>query len=164
MSWSAWLRMYAPCEVPLTLDWGKDAFRSYLVDGPVGHLAGFWACCCNAIYAYVGTDLLESACKTERQRESIPRIVRRVWNRIMFCYVGAVFVLGLNVSANDPILESYITNPNSSYSSPFVLMIRRAGIPILPHLINVVALMAVISVAIADLEYTVHSMLRFANK
>ena len=119
---------------------------------------GFWACCCQAVFSYIGTELIGIAAdETERQRETLPKAVRRVSYRLVFYYVGAVFVLGLNVSANDPVLQSSLFSSASSYQSTFVLMVRRANIPGLGNVINAVALIAVISVANANLYVSVSS-------
>jgi amino acid permease len=60
-------------------------------------------------------------------------------------HVGAVFVLGINVSIDDPILKTFATE---SYSKgPFVLMVERAGIPALGDWIKVVTILALVSVA-----------------
>jgi amino acid permease len=61
--------------------------------------------------------------------------------------------LGLNVSANDPILQNDLFT--TSYASAFVLMVRRAGIPGLDHVVNAVALIAAVSVANANLYVAV---------
>lgn len=66
-------------------------------------------------------------------RQTIPKAVRRVSKRIIIYYVGAIFVLGVNVSSNDPVLASYVTNPQGSYQGPFVLMVQRANIAELEH-------------------------------
>lgn len=93
-----------------------------------------------------------AAVETERQRETIPKIVRDVSYRLIFYYVGAVVILSLNVSASDPILAADLSNPSLSYMSPFVLMVRRAGLPeSLAGIINAVALLAALSVANANL-------------
>jgi amino acid transporter len=145
-----------PLSKSLISDWREVSFQSFLVPGAAGRFFGFWACCCQAIYAYVGTEVIGIAAdETERQRETLPKAVRRVSYRIMFYYVGAVFVLGLNVSALDPLLKSSLSDPNGSYESPFVLMVRRAGIPGLAHVINAVALIASLSVANANLYASV---------
>jgi yeast amino acid transporter len=137
----------------LTVDWREEAFRSYLASGSFGRFLGFWACCCQAIFSYLGVEIVGiAAVETERQRETIPKIVRDVSYRIIFYYVGAVVVLGLNVSANDPILAADLSNSSLSYMSPFVLMVRRAGLPeSLAGIINAVALLAALSVANANL-------------
>lgn len=158
LSFSPRLSMY-PLSESLISDWREVSFQSYLVPGAAGRFFGFWACCCQAIYAYVGTEVMGIAAdETERQRETLPKAVRRVSYRIMFYYVGAVFVLGLNVSALDPLLKSSVSDPNGSYQSPFVLMVRRAGIPGLAHVINAVALIASLSVANANLYSSVSNL------
>jgi amino acid transporter len=94
-----------------------------------------------------------AADETENQRHTLPRSVRRVSYRLAIYYTGAVIALGLNVSANDPILLNNLFT--TSYASPFVLMVRRAGITGLEHVINAVALIAALSVANANLYVTV---------
>jgi amino acid transporter len=139
----------------LTIDWQDGtAFIPFLAAGGWGKFLGFWGCCCQAIFSYLGVELIGIAAdETERQRENLPKAVRRVSYRIVFYYVGAVFVLGLNVSANDPILKA--DSDTGSFSSPFVLMVRRAGIPGLAHVINAVALISSLSVANANLYLSV---------
>jgi amino acid permease len=148
--------MYLTFQLLLIPDWREGAFREYLVTGSAGRFLGFWACCCQAVFSYIGTELIGIAAdETERQRETLPKAVRRVSYRLVFYYVGAVFVLGLNVSANDPVLESDLFSAAGSYASSFVLMVQRAGIPGLAHVINAVALIAVLSVANANLYVSV---------
>jgi yeast amino acid transporter len=140
----------------LTTDWQDGtAFIPYLASGDWGKFLGFWGCCCQAIFSYLGVELIGIAAdETERQRENLPKAVRRVSYRIVFYYVGAVFVLGLNVSAHDPVLKA--DSDTGSFSSPFVLMVQRAGIPGLAHVINAVALIASLSVANANLYLSVY--------
>jgi amino acid permease len=92
--------------------WYQGAFNAYLLpDTAKGQLFGFWACCCEALFSYVGVEVAGIAAdETERQRETLPRAVWRISNRLIVYYVGATFVLGLNVSAHDPILVAYL-NP-----------------------------------------------------
>src|SRR5881394_3196258 len=102
--------MYFPLdlnELILYIDWKTGlAFRTLYVDGNLGRLVGFWAACCKAIVSYLGVEIIGIiAEETERQRETLPHGVRRVAIRSILYHVGAVFVLGLNVSANDPLLE-----------------------------------------------------------
>jgi yeast amino acid transporter len=139
----------------LTIDWREGAFREYLLSGSAGQFLGLWACCCQAIFSYLGAELIGIAAdETERQRETLPKAVRRVSYRVVIYYVGGVLALGLNISANDPILKSYVDQ--GGYESPFVLMVQRAGIPHLAHVINAVALVATVSVANANLYVSVY--------
>jgi yeast amino acid transporter len=101
-----------------------------------------------------------AADEVERQRETLPRAANRVTSRIGYLYVGAVLILGLNLSANDPILSSGIAN-NAHFPGGFVVMIQRAGIPVLPHIINGVMILAVVGVANADLYVAVDPIVLF---
>lgn len=138
------------------VDWRNGlAFRAYLATGHWGQFLGFWACCCQAVFSYCGAELIGIAAEeTERQRYNLPKVVRRVSYRLIFYYVAAVFVLGLNVQANDPVLFDELSS-GSGYFSPFILMVERAGISGLRHVINAVALIASVSVANANLYLSV---------
>lgn len=97
--------------------------------------------------------------ETERQRETLPRSVRRVAYRLTFYYVGAVFVLGLNVSVLDPILANIAEGKQRPYGffSPFILMVERAGFPKMKNFINTIILIAVTSTANTRLYVSVVS-------
>lgn len=148
-----------PLLAKLMADWRSGAFLEYLLSGSAGRFVGFWFCCCNAIFAYLGAELIGIAAdETEKQRETLPKAVRRVSYRVVIYYVGAALALGLNVSAaNDPILKSKVKN--SIFFSPFGLMMERAGIPGLSHVINAVGLIASVSVANANLYVSVSFLL-----
>lgn len=108
---------------------------------------GFWFACCQAIYAYIGVEIIGLVAEeTERPRVTLPHGVRRVSYRIIIYYVGAVLALGLNVSVKDPVLAD-IAEHGNSISSAFVLMAERAGIPRLKDFVKAIALMASVSVA-----------------
>jgi len=142
----------------LTKDWNQGAFLSYIFNGAFGRLVGFWSCCCGATFAYLGVEMIGVAAhETVRQRETLPRAVRRISYRIVFYYVGAVLVLSLNVSVQDPVLKEHVLNGSSV--SPFIIMIQRAGIPGLPSVINAVAFIAALSVANINLYMAVYTLL-----
>ena len=69
--------------------------------------------------------------------------------------MGAALVLGLNVSAKDPILEQELSLPH--YPGPFIIMLQRANIPELANVVNAVMIIAAISVANADIYVGVKS-------
>ena len=97
--------------------------------------------------------------ETERPRETLPRAVRRVSYRVAFYYIGAVFILGLNVSVKDPILEKIAEGTlDNGFFSPFVLMVERAGFPAAKHFINTIILVAVTSTANTRLYVSVYAL------
>jgi amino acid permease len=80
-------------------------------DGGFGRLVGFWQCCCQATFSYLGVEMIGIAAnETKNPRDHLPPAVRGVSYHIFFYYVGAIFVLGLNVSVVDPILKYRIEN------------------------------------------------------
>jgi amino acid permease len=105
-------------------------------------LIGFWNSCVQAIFSYVGVELVGIAAdEAERQRTVLPKAVRRVSWRVLIYYVGAITVLGLNLSATDPILQNSVKTGQLTYV-PFGLMFERAGIPVLNQIVAAVALLA----------------------
>jgi amino acid transporter len=71
-------------------------------------------------------------------RKNIPKAVRRVFWRILFFYVLGSFMIGVTVSSNDPQLTN--EDAKGAQSSPWVIAVKNAGIPVLPHIINAVIL------------------------
>lgn len=134
----------------MVLDWRADAFKTYLTSGNSGRFLGLWNSCCQAIFSYLGVEAIGIAAdECERQRKVLPGAVRRISYRVIIYYVGAVFVLGLNLSPDDPSLQLDLASGMTS--SPFTLMFDRAGVPVLRNLINAVALIASVSSANASL-------------
>lgn len=131
------------------------------MDGWRGKLAGFWECCLLAAFSYSGNDVVGIlAAETEKQRKVLPKVVRRISYRIILYYVLAALVLGIAVSANDPLLtlrQSY--DPIRDYPGGFIIMAERAGISVLPDFINAIMILAAFSVATADIYVAVQGFL-----
>ena len=139
-----------------TIDWRTGpAFRSYYYPGSLGTFLSFLSACMLAIFSYMGVEIIGIVAEeTEHQRRTLPHAVRRVAFRALVYHVGAIFVLGLNVSANDPILKEMAT---LNYESPFALMCLRAGIPALGHVVNAVTVVALLGVANTRLYVSVRT-------
>ncbi|ORY79289.1 putative amino acid permease [Leucosporidium creatinivorum] len=128
--------------IVLDLGGGPDhkrlGFHYWKVDGPFQEFLAFWSAFINAGYTYIGIECVAIAAgEASQPSKQIPRAVKRVVWRILICYIGAVLVIGVLVSANDPDL---VTGTGNANSSPFVIAIRRAGIPALPSIINAAVL------------------------
>jgi amino acid permease len=143
----------------LTLDWREAPFKSKFESlGSARYVAGFWDACSLAVFSYSGGEVIGLAAhETEKQWETIPKAVRRFSYRIAFYYIFAALVLGLAVSPNDKILGLKSSGDGQPRNFPggFVVMAERAGIVGLPHIINAVMIIAVFSVATAELYVTV---------
>ncbi|GAB7359271.1 hypothetical protein MBLNU230_g5928t1 [Neophaeotheca triangularis] len=97
-------------------------------------------------FSYAGTELVGlAAAETANPRKSLPTAVKQVFWRITLFYIVSLTLVGLLV----PYKESRLINAESdadANASPFVIAIDNAGIAVLPSVMNVVILIAVLSV------------------
>ncbi|KAH7232247.1 amino acid permease/ SLC12A domain-containing protein [Fusarium redolens] len=134
--------------------WVKPGpFNEYLIkDNPaLARFVGLWAVMIKAGFAYGGTELIGMAVgEAENPRKAIPSAIRKVFYRIAFFFVFTVVFIGIIVPPNDHRLTASAeggasgTNANAS---PLVLAAKRAGVKVLPSLINSVFLTVVLSAA-----------------
>ncbi|KAG0146739.1 hypothetical protein CROQUDRAFT_106890 [Cronartium quercuum f. sp. fusiforme G11] len=110
------------------------------IAGPTGRFLAFWDMFIQASYAYSGTEVVAlAAAEAENPRKTVPKAVKRVFYRILLFYLGGVLVIGLLVSSNDPMLLS-AKGEGTGAASPFVIAVKRAGITVLPDIINAIIL------------------------
>ncbi|KAL1303054.1 hypothetical protein AAFC00_006502 [Neodothiora populina] len=127
------------------------AFAEYLVEGPTGKFLGFWACIVQACFAYTGTEVVGAAFgEAPNPAKTVPRAVRQTLFRILTFYMFAVFLLGMCVPYNDPMLIGATKAKTSAAASPFVIAIKLAEINVMPDIINALLLFFVLSAANSD--------------
>ncbi|GAW26723.1 putative amino acid permease [Rosellinia necatrix] len=98
-----------------------------------------------AAFAFAGTELVGlAAAETANPRKSLPTAIKQVFWRITLFYIVALTLIGLLVPYNEPRLT--IDQDIPTMASPFVIAIENAGIDVLPSVMNVVILIAVLSV------------------
>ncbi|KAJ7046731.1 dicarbixylic amino acid permease [Mycena alexandri] len=113
---------------------------------------GFWATLTNALFAYIGTELIGvTVGEAENPRRNIPIAIRRTFFRILVFYVGGVFVIGLVVPSTNTSLFLANKSKTGAAASPFVVAATLAGIRTLNHVINAAILVFVLSAANSDL-------------
>ena len=98
-----------------------------------------------AAFAFAGTELVGlAAAETANPRKSLPTAVKQVFWRICLFYVVSLALIGLLV----PYTDSRLVGQSSSdaKASPFVIAISNAGITGLDSIMNVVIMIAVLSV------------------
>ncbi|KAI9665611.1 MAG: hypothetical protein M1829_005691 [Trizodia sp. TS-e1964] len=129
------------------------AMKEYKGDGDWGRFLGLWSTLVNAAFSYGGVEMVAVAAgEAENPRKNIPKAVRRVFWRILFFYVIGSLAIGVLVSSNDDQLLGAIKNgAKGAAASPWVIAIYRAGIPVLPSIINAVILTSASSSANAFL-------------
>ncbi|KAL4791043.1 amino acid permease-domain-containing protein [Aspergillus venezuelensis] len=112
-------------------------FREYITEGPKGRFLGWWACMCQACFAYAGTEVVGMTFgETPYPSKNIPRAVKQTFWRIASFYVIGILVLGMAVPNNDDRLLGANKQSTSAAASPFVVAINIAGISVLPDIIN----------------------------
>ncbi|KAI0082722.1 dicarbixylic amino acid permease [Panus rudis PR-1116 ss-1] len=134
-------------------------------DGPMGHylkdqvhneslsiFLGFWSTLVNALFAYIGTELIGvTVGEAQAPRKNIPIAIRRTFFRIVVFYIGGVFVIGLIVPSTDTTLFVANKSKTGAAASPFVVATTLVGIKVLNHIINAAILLFVLSAANSDL-------------
>jgi len=87
-----------------------------------------------AAFSFQGMELVAiAASETENPRRNIAKAVRRVFWRICIFYILGVLISGMLVASNDPNL---LNSGGTASESPYVIAIERAGISVLPSIIN----------------------------
>lgn len=74
-----------------------------------------------------------AASETESPRRNITKAVHRVFYRIVIFYILGVLMIGMLVAYNDPAL---LKSTGTAAQSPFVIAMKRAGVRVLPHIVN----------------------------
>ena len=125
------------------------AMKEYIGTGNTGRFLGLFSTLVNAAFSYGGVEMVAVAAgEAENPRKNIPKAVRRVFWRILFFYVLGSLAIGVCVPSND----DQLTNGGvGAGHSPWVIAIYRAGIPVLPSIINAVILTSASSSANAFL-------------
>ncbi|KAN0105057.1 putative amino acid permease [Hyaloscypha variabilis] len=113
-------------------------FVEYLASGSWGSFVGFWAVMNNAVYSFAGVESLSvAAAETKSPRQNIPKACKRVFARVFLMYLSSVLIVGMLVPSNDPSLSD---DSGTAAQSPFVTAATRAGISVVPSIINAVVL------------------------
>lgn len=118
--------------------------RYYQHPGPFHN--GFKGLCSvfvTAAFAFSGTELVGlAAAESANPRKSMPKAIKQVFWRITLFYIISLILVGLLVPYDNPNLGG----AGTAQYSPFVIAINNAGIGGLPSVMNVVIMIAVLSV------------------
>lgn len=99
-----------------------------------------------AAFAFAGTELVGlAAAETANPRKSLPTAIKQVFWRITLFYIVSLTLVGLLVPYDEPRLLNGSSSADAT-ASPFVIAIQNAGIGGLPSVMNVVIMIAVLSV------------------
>lgn len=99
-----------------------------------------------AAFAFAGTELVGlAAAEADNPRKSLPKATKQVFWRITLFYVVSLVLVGCLVPYNNDLLGTGNSSVDASVS-PFVIAIKNQGISVLPDIMNVVIMVAVLSV------------------
>jgi amino acid transporter len=113
-------------------------FNTYLVEGDknTGRFLAFWSTLISASYSYANVQVVAMAgAETQHPRQIIPNAIKMTFWRVAIFYILSLFVVGLLVPYNDANLG---ISTGNAQQSPFVIAFQRAGIKVLPSIINAV--------------------------
>lgn len=133
------------------------AFSTYqggkLWQHPGAFAHGFKGVCSvfvTAAFAFSGTELCGlAAAETENPRKMLPKATKQVFWRICLFYIVSLTIVGLLVPYDNEMLLNGSSSVDAA-ASPFVIAIRVAGVKGLPSVMNVVIMIAVLSVGNAS--------------
>ena len=109
------------------------AFKPLYKKGSAGNFIGLWASFVNAVFAYLGTELVGvTVGEAQNPRKVIPKAIKLTFWRILFFYILSVLLLGTLVPYNSKSLSFANKQSTGASASPFVVAVTEAGIRGLP--------------------------------
>lgn len=112
--------------------------NTYLEEGHIGRFIALLQSFVLASFAFVlaPEQLIVTAGEMQSPRQNLPRAARRYFWRLIILFMPTV-IAGVVCPSNDPSLSI-----SGTASSPFVIAIRNAGIPVLDSIVNVLILLS----------------------
>ncbi|ORX40810.1 amino-acid permease inda1 [Kockovaella imperatae] len=99
-----------------------------------------------AAFSFAGTELVGlAATETPDPRKTLPSAVKNTFWRITLIYITSLTIIGLAI----PYTDERLGVGSGANASPFVILMDRAGIPGLNHLINVTICISVLSIGLS---------------
>lgn len=99
-----------------------------------------------AAFSFAGTELVGlAASETPNPRKSLPSAVKQTFWRITLIYITSLTIIGLAIPHDDPRLF----DGSGADVSPFVIVLEKANINGLNHLINITICVSVLSIGLS---------------
>ncbi|KAI5984926.1 general amino acid permease [Pisolithus marmoratus] len=123
---------------------------STLEPGALGRFIGLLVAIVPAAFSVSGFELIAiGAAESVQPRTNIIRAMKFVVFRLVFFYLCSVIIVGMLIPSNYPdlllVVPKIVLNGNSQ--SPFVIAFERAGINVLPSIINAIIISSAYSTA-----------------
>ncbi|KAF2488803.1 AAT family amino acid transporter [Lophium mytilinum] len=116
-----------------------------------------------AAFSFAGTELVGlCAAETDNPRKTLPTAVKQVFWRICLFYMVSLTIVGCLVPYDDPHLIG--ASSSDANASPFVIAVNNAGIKVVPSIMNVVILIAVLSVGNSSIYGSSRTLAALADR
>lgn len=130
--------------------------------GGVGKFVGFWGVLITAAFSYQGTELVGvGAGECGDPRRNVPHAIKWTFWGVLALFCATVFFVGITVPFDEPMLGS---GSSDASASPLVIAAVRAGVDVLPDVINAVLLTAVLSAANSNVYSASRIMVALAEE
>lgn len=132
-------------------------------DTPGAKFKGVCSVFVTAAFSFNGSELVGlAASESVEPRKSVPKAAKQVFWRITLFYILSLLMIGLLVPYNDKSLIG--ASSVDAAASPFVIAIKTHGIKGLPSVVNVVILIAVLSVGNSAIYACSRTMVALAEQ
>ncbi|AJS55332.1 Gap1p [Saccharomyces cerevisiae YJM1526] len=132
-------------------------------DTPGAKFKGICSVFVTAAFSFAGSELVGlAASESVEPRKSVPKAAKQVFWRITLFYILSLLMIGLLVPYNDKSLIG--ASSVDAAASPFVIAIKTHGIKGLPSVVNVVILIAVLSVGNSAIYACSRTMVALAEQ
>ncbi|CAI4045188.1 amino acid permease GAP1 SKDI_11G2490 [Saccharomyces kudriavzevii IFO 1802] len=132
-------------------------------DTPGAKFKGLCSVFVTSAFSFAGSELVGlAASESVDPRKSVPKAAKQVFWRITLFYILSLLMVGLLVPYNDPNLIG--ASSVDAAASPFVIAIKTHGIKGLPTVVNVVILIAVLSVGNSAIYACSRTMVALAEQ
>ncbi|WOO77221.1 Amino-acid permease inda1 [Vanrija pseudolonga] len=99
-----------------------------------------------AAFSFAGTELVGlAATETPNPRQTMPSAVKNTFWRITLIYITSLTIIGLALPYDEPLLKV----GSGAQASPFVIVMKNAGINGLDHLVNITICISVLSIGLS---------------
>ncbi|CAI6063991.1 unnamed protein product [Clonostachys chloroleuca] len=123
------------------------AFNTFIETGAAGGFLAFWKVMLPAAFSYGNIQVVAiSGSETHNPRKTVPAATKKTFYRVLLFYILSIFIVGIIVPYNDPSLA---LSTGTAQQSPFVIAFSRAGVSVIPSIINGVVCTSAISSASA---------------
>lgn len=115
-------------------------------DSPIGHFKGIAYVLVTAYFSYGGMELFALTVNEQANpRKAVPSATKKCIYRILIIYMLTMILIGFLVPYNsDELMGS--SGKSATHASPYVIAVASHGVKVVPHIINAVILISVISV------------------